>query len=92
MNQLNRLETDVLLYFYPPEWYKTVLHDPIPGTRVINDFTNLIEAFGKYAMGEDEIQYGPYAGQSRTFRNTIKLIPGPSQVQRFIDAGKQVYY
>ena len=91
INQLNRLQSDIGMYYNPIIWKKTVLMDPIVGTKVIDDLVRLVSSMGTFIVGEDMIEHGHYAGQSKLLRGTVRMLPAAGQVQKFIDSGTQVW-
>lgn len=89
-NQGMRLKTDIMFYLHPGE-FKNLLRDLVPATSLITDSISFLSAVGDFAIGEDEIGSGIYAGNSRLLRETAQMLPIGTQIYKTINYGVQVF-
>lgn len=74
INQMGRLQTDILLYANPNELEK-IQANIIPASLVINDIGRWFNSIYMFIEGNDELKGGPDKGDSRLFRETLKMTP-----------------
>lgn len=82
INQLLRLNTDIMFYTNPMEFEK-LTRNAIPAFAVVVDASKVLQdAWTLITGGEDILQSGPNKGESRFLRDLSKIIPGPAQGQK----------
>jgi len=86
MNQMGRLQTDILLYVNPTEVQK-IQKSIIPATVIVDDVGGWIDAIGYFMEGKDTLKTGPNKDDSRLLMKTMKLLPGTSSYLK----GKQQF-
>jgi hypothetical protein len=91
INQLMRLQTDVLFYV-DPQQFKTILRDPIPFMVLVNNTQKAIgRGINLVAGGEDLYQQGAHKDQSKSAVAFKKIIPGASLIDRFKSMHLQIF-
>lgn len=90
INQLLRLQTDIEFYIHPAS-FEALTKNSIPAMGLITDIGQWINAGGKLIIGEDEIDGGPYDGESRIIRETTQLLPFGTQLYRNRSAATQIF-
>jgi hypothetical protein len=91
LNTIARVQDD-LDFFVNPASFETITQNSIPAMSIFGDLMKFGDAWIDYISGEDdEIQTGVYVGESKTFRNTIKLLPGGSSIMRIHSQSAQEY-
>lgn len=81
MNQMGRLQSDILLYINPMEVQK-MQKNIIPATVILDDVSGWFEAVGYLIEGNDGLNSGPNKDDSRLLRKTFSLIPGAASLQK----------
>jgi hypothetical protein len=80
-----------MFYSNPVEFEKLSKY-AIPAFSVVSDTWDVLDAsWNLITGGEDILQTGPNAGQSRTWRNVKKVLPLTSQYEKMRSAGKMIY-
>jgi len=93
INQMSRLSTDIAFYTNPIQ-FEQLTRNALPIFSIVVDAQKVgSAAMTLIAEGRegDLLQSGPNKGQSRTWRDFQKLIPGPVQYQKLQSATEQVY-
>jgi hypothetical protein len=90
INMTNRVMADHLFWVNPYESYK-IMENPVPVLGVVKNFFEWLSAAGGYVMGDDVIQAGPYAGQSRLGRETIQALPFSNAAWKLYAMTQQEY-
>lgn len=93
INQASRLSTDILFYTNPIEFEK-LTRNAVPAFSLVVDGYTFLESAWKYIRNGEEgdiLQNGPNEGESRTWRDFKKLVPGPAQIQKLQSASQQIY-
>jgi hypothetical protein len=91
VNQMGRLQTDIMLYANPMEFEK-LQANIIPASTVINDIGRWFNAVGMAIEGKDALKGGPNSRDSRLLRESLRMVPFGSsylktktQVERTFD-------
>jgi hypothetical protein len=93
INQMARLGTDIAFYSNPVE-FERLARNAIPAFSLVVDAQKAIgSAMTLITEGQeaDILQSGPNKGESRTWRDFKKMIPGPVQYQKLQSATEQIY-
>jgi len=91
INQAGRLVTDIGFYVSPME-FERLSRNALPMFTVVIDAAKVMNDISRLVKGEEDIlQSGPSKGQSRTWRDVKKIIPGPVQFEKLKNASYQVY-
>jgi hypothetical protein len=91
INQGSRLTTDIWFYTNPIE-FERLFRNAIPAFSLVVDMAKFLESASTLiSEGEDILQSGPNKGESRTWRDFKKLIPGAAQATKLQSAGSQEY-
>lgn len=89
LNQMNRLQTDIMFYTNPMEFQK-LNRQALPLFTLVTDASKLTMHMGSLIMGgEDVYETGIYAGQSKSWRYTKALILGLVTLNRIESVTKQ---
>ena len=89
MNLGFRLQTDIEFYISPIAAEK-LLQQSVPPAQIVVDLAKFTKAIKTYVEGDDIIERGPYAGQSRIERSFGKLIPGWATYYRQLDVSNKI--
>lgn len=79
-----RLQGD-MSFFLSPSQLTYMTQNILPVATTFEDFSRFFDAIPRAIMGNDEIEGGPYDGQSNLFRQTVKALPVSSQITKWID-------
>ena len=90
LNSFNRIQMDITFYANPME-FERLMRRPVPIMSLVVDVAEWTEAVGKALVGDDIIESGIYAGDSRLLRETAQLFPGTNKIYTSIGAGKIIY-
>jgi hypothetical protein len=91
INQLGRLGTDIMFYTNPVDFEK-LTRNAIPAFSLVLDASKVINDVGTLMSGgSDILKSGPDKGESRTWRDFKRLIPGPAQLQKLKTSGSLLY-
>ena len=90
LNSINRVTTEMTLFINPINFGR-MAKNPAPAMSIIDDVADVFEAFGNLVVGNDEIETGRYAGESRTSNAFKDLIPGLSSSRSIEKSGKEEY-
>jgi hypothetical protein len=93
INQMARLSTDIAFYSNPVE-FERLARNAIPAFSLVVDAQKALDsAWTLINEGQeaDLLQSGPNKGESRTWRDFKKMIPGPVQYQKLQSATEQIY-
>jgi len=74
INQINRFQTDILMYVHPTS-FEELTKKSIPAMSLVTDGTELIHATMKALAGDDKIKSGEYAKDSRLAREVMQFFP-----------------
>lgn len=89
-NQGTRMRTDLMLYVNPME-ARNLIKDLIPAMSLVKDVTDWNVAVYRALKGEDEIESGINAGDSRVLNATLKNFPLTAKFQSIKSAASQVF-
>lgn len=89
-NQGTRLRTDLLLYVNPSE-ARNIIKDIIPAMGLVKDVTDWSSSVVGLTMGEDEVESGVFAGDSRFTRATAKMLPFGAKAYSLYSSASQEY-
>jgi len=70
LNLVNRVASELTLFANPQEFVR-MAKNPAPAISIVSDVGRIISAFQHFMIGEDEIETGRYAGESRG-KNALK--------------------
>ena len=90
MNLNLRMQTDIAFYINPAD-FEHLTKSTIPAMSVISNSLNLVHSMGKFIMGEDTVDKGIYAGDSRLFKATAKMTPGGASAMKIYSSGIQLF-
>lgn len=90
INQVNRLQDDIMFYFNPVS-FETITRNSIPAATLIIDIAQFVDASHRFMLGEDEIQSGYNAGQSRLLRESSQLFPLGTSFYRLYNSTRTEY-
>jgi len=93
INQMARLSTDIAFYTNPIQ-FEQLTRNALPIFSLVVDAQKVSESaltFLREGHEADILQSGPNKGESRTWRDFKKLIPGPVQYQKLQSATDQIY-
>lgn len=90
INMLSRAQDDILFYVNPSS-FQNITKQLIPASSMITDTTQLITAAGRLIIGDDEIETGTFAGDSRFMREFMQYFPVLAKVQGLYSAQQQIY-
>jgi len=90
VNQLLRLQTDIVFYMNPIEFEKLTKYS-IPAFKIVSDTSDWVDAVYRAVFEEDEIKSGMYKGSSRLTRETSQMLPFGTQIYRQISASSQLF-
>ena len=90
INMINRAQDDILFYVNPAS-LDNITKQIIPASSIIKDTYELIGATGQLILGDDIIESGSYAGDSRWTREMMQFAPVLSKVQGAYSAATQIY-
>lgn len=91
INQLNRLETDILFYTNPKEADR-LLKSPIPIMALVTDTYDLAHAIGRqFDPDLRTMQSGPMEGWNAFAKEGMEWLPFANQVPRLVKNAKQFY-
>ena len=88
LNQLNRMQTDILFYTSVTEFEK-LSQNALPVFDLVIDANRFRKAVVKAIGGEDTIDTGIYAGDSRLLLESLNLFPFGTQVRKLYVLTKQ---
>jgi len=90
LNNLSRVQADITFYVNPMEAENLINHI-IPAASVFHDATSALGASIDLLMGEDEIERGVFAGDSKSARAWGKMVPGITQYYKTYSMLSQIY-
>jgi len=90
LNMINRVKNELSIYINPMEAVK-MIRNPAPAMSLVEDLLKVSSSIKGIIKGEDTIETGAYAGQSRALRNFGSLIPGASSIKSISDNATQEY-
>lgn len=90
LNQMTRMQTDILFYTNPLEFEK-LSKNALPVFGLVADTYHWIDAAQDTINGEGEYKTGIHKGDSKIARYTRKLLPGLKQGERWFSAIEQQY-
>jgi hypothetical protein len=89
-NQGTRMRTDLMLYVNPNE-ARNLIKDVIPAMSLVKDISDWNVAVFRALKGDDTIESGRNAGESRVWNATLKNFPITAKVQSIKSASEQVF-
>jgi len=92
MNMMTRMETDIMLYVNPAE-FEQLSKNTVPAARIISDWVDVMHYAGAYIFDNesDELQSGPFKGESKLWRSSREALPILSQYNRSKRAVESLY-
>jgi exodeoxyribonuclease-5 len=91
INEALRLETD-LTFFNSISSFEALSQSAIPAFSAVNDFGRFAGAAIGFITGEDDrITNGPYAGESKLGRSTMKVLPMTSSMMKLYTLSTQQF-
>lgn len=91
LNQLTRMQTDILFYTNPVEFEK-ISRNTLPVMGLITDVGKLLDAVGDTIAGEGIYKTGIYKGESKLSRRLGQVTPGVRQYYKIKSNINQLIY
>jgi hypothetical protein len=89
-NQGTRLKTDLLLYVNPME-ARNIVRDLVPSFMLMKDISDWFESVGYFISGEDTVQTGVHAGDSRIGASSVKMLPFGAKLYSIYNSASQTF-